>query len=286
MTIIAQSACCPMLGIDPKTLRHWLQQATMQFTAHPTDARLKCLTQAQVQQLATLHNRPLSSLDTPHLASMSTKETPPPQAQENEALFHSPSCTPQADLSQELVRLQAHLLTLQEHLNQLALELLREREQHSEHRLSTLEALLKPLVGPLPSREAPAETTATDLPDPQPSPKQHPFSANTRSSSRVLPLIDYTAAGTYIVICPQSGELLLTPDSPQWFDWLATLSSFRFLGRQGRFSASRNKGRSCWMASRRIHGQRYEYALGNTKHLTIDALEQMAAPLQSHMPSL
>ncbi len=126
----------------------------------------------------------------------------------------------------------------------------------------------------------------TDLPDPQPSPKQHPFSANTRTSSRVLPLIEYTAAGTYIVICPQSGELLLTPDSPEWFDWLATLSSFRFLGRQGRFSASRNKGRSCWMAYRRIHGHRYEYALGNTKHLTIDALEQMAATLQSHMPSL
>ena len=102
----------------------------------------------------------------------------------------------------------------------------------------------------------------------------------------MLPLIDYTAAGTSIVICPQSGELLLTPDSPEWFDWLATLSSFRFLGRQGRFSASRNKGRSCWMAYRRIHGHRYEYALGNTKHLTIDALEQMATTLQSHMPSL
>jgi len=60
MTTIAQTDCCTMLGIDPKTLRHWLGQAKMQFIAHPTDARLKCLTQAQVQQLAALHDRPLS----------------------------------------------------------------------------------------------------------------------------------------------------------------------------------------------------------------------------------
>jgi hypothetical protein len=286
MTTFAQSACCTMLGIDPKTLRHWLRQAQMQFTPHPNDARLKCLSQAQVQQLATFHHRPLSCLDTPHLARISTKEMPPPQAQENEALLPSPCCTPQADLSQALLRLQAHLLTLQEHLNQLALALLREREQHSEQRLSTLEALLKPLVGLSPSREALAETTAPDLPDPKASPKPRPFSAKTGASSRVLPLIAYTAAGTYIVICPQSGELSLTPDSPEWFDWLATLSSFRFLGHLGRFSASRNKGRSCWMAYRRIHGHRYEYALGNTRHLSIDALEHMAATLQSHMPSL
>ena len=48
-----------MLGIGPKTLRHWLRHANMQFSIHPTDARLKCLTWEQVQQLATLHARPL-----------------------------------------------------------------------------------------------------------------------------------------------------------------------------------------------------------------------------------
>jgi hypothetical protein len=37
---------------------------------------------------------------------------------------------------------------------------------------------------------------------------------------------------------------------------------------------------------RRIHGRRYEYALGSTEHLTIDRLELMAATLQSHVPSL
>src|SRR3989442_4536670 len=169
MTTIAQTDCCTMLGIDPKTLRNWLRQANMPFTAHPTDARLKCLTQGQVQQLAALHDRPLSSLDTPHPARMSTKETPPPQAQEHETLLPSPSCTPQADLSQALLRLQAHVLTLQEQLNQLALAFLRECEQRSEQRLSTLEALLKPLVGPPPSPQALAETTGTDLPAPKPS---------------------------------------------------------------------------------------------------------------------
>ena len=60
MTPIAQMECCTMLGIDPKTLRNWLRHAHLPFVAHPTDARLKCLTPEQVQQLATLHARPIA----------------------------------------------------------------------------------------------------------------------------------------------------------------------------------------------------------------------------------
>ena len=59
MTTIPQMECCTMLGIDPKTLRNWLRHAHLQFVAQPTDARLKCLTLEQVQQLAALHARPL-----------------------------------------------------------------------------------------------------------------------------------------------------------------------------------------------------------------------------------
>ena len=59
MTTIPLTDCCAMLGIDPKTLRHWLKRATMEFVPHPTDARLKCLSLEQVHQLATLHDRPL-----------------------------------------------------------------------------------------------------------------------------------------------------------------------------------------------------------------------------------
>ncbi len=291
MTPITQTNCCTILGIDPKTLRNWLRHANMQFATHPTDARLKCLTEAQVQQLATLHDRPLSS------------PLPAHSCQENEALLRLTtyplpnSCPLEADLGQSLVRLQAHVTTMQEQLTQLALELLRERARHlellreralrSEQRLSVLEALVQPAMGSHPSPQVLAETTVADLPDAKPSrERRSPLAAKARGHSRVLPLIAYTATGTYVVICPTLGELPFLPDSPEWFDWLATLNSFRFLGQQGRLSTYRNQGRSCWMAYRRIHGRRYDHALGNTKHLTIAHLEQMAATLQSYVPSL
>jgi hypothetical protein len=281
MTPITQTDCCTILGIDPKTLRNWLRHANMPFATHPTDARLKCLTEAQVQQLATLHDRPLSS------------PLPAHSGQENEALLRPTtyplpnSCPPEADLGQALVRLQAHVTTMQEQLTQLALELLRERELRSEQRLSVLEALVQPAMGSHPSPQVPAETTVADLPDAKPSrERRSPLAAKARGHSRVLPLIGYAATGTYVVICPVVGELSFSPDSPEWFAWLATLHSFRFLGQQGRLSTYRHKGRSCWMAYRRIHGRRYEYALGSTEHLTIDRLEQMASTLQSHVPSL
>src|SRR5581483_783458 len=115
MTIIPQTECCLMLGIHPKTLRHWLAHAQMPFTLHPTDARLKCLTQAQVQQLAALHGRPLSS------------PPPTPLAQEHEAL-PPPAPSPlvssglsEADLRQSLARLPAQVATMQEQLTHLAL---------------------------------------------------------------------------------------------------------------------------------------------------------------------
>jgi hypothetical protein len=290
MATMTQTDCCSMLGIDPKTLRHWLRQAHMQFAPHPNDARLKCLTEAQVLHLAAQHDRPLASV------------LPTQSVQENEALPLSPthrllsSGAPEVDLSQSLARLQAQVTTMQEQLTQLALELLherelrlewlRERELRSEQRLSTLEALVTPLVEAPPSPTGQVSTTGAELLDAKGSPACRPLPVKTRGGSRVLPLIGYAATGTYVVICPTVGELAFSPDSPEWFAWLATLHSFRFLGQQGRLSTYRNKGRSCWMAYRRIHGRRYEYALGSTEHLTIDRLEQMAATLQSHVPSL
>ena len=190
MTIISQTACCTMLGIDPKTLRTWLKHAHMQFAAHPTDARLKCLTDTHVQQLAALHGRPLSPTDPDPLPI---------------------SCAPEADLGLTLLRLQAQVTTLQEQLAQLALEVLRERELRSEQRLSSLETLVQQMMQPHPSLSAP---TAGDLPQAASQSERH-SSVQRCARSRVLPLIASAAAGTYVVISPVLGELPFPPDSPE-----------------------------------------------------------------------
>ncbi len=50
MTSLSFLECCHLLAIDPKTLRQWLAQAKMSLHAHPTDARVKCLTSEQVHE--------------------------------------------------------------------------------------------------------------------------------------------------------------------------------------------------------------------------------------------
>lgn len=255
MTFITQTQCCTMLGIDPKTLRNWLRLADIQFTTHPTDARLKCLTDTHLQHLAALHHRPLPLTPSVPLSPASD-----------------------ADLHLMLLPLQTQVTTLQDQLAELTLEVVRQREQHRHE----LQALVKQLMELHLSQPIPL---ALDLPQVAQEPEHSPL-ADKRTPSRVLPLIASTATGTYVVISPLLGELAFSPDSPPWFAWLATLNSFRFLGQQGRLSTYRNRGRSCWMAYRRIHGHRYEYALGHTELLTLNHLEQMAATLQSHATSL
>lgn len=299
MTIIAQTDCCTLLGIDPKTLRNWLRPSNMQFAAHPTDARLKCLTEEQVQQLATLHGRPLPS---PATACPTRMSAAPPSdlaqgqadpRQKSETLpvqAANPLSTPlaeEADLVKKLSCLETKVTTLQEQLAQLALELLHERSLRYERRLSALEALMPQRLDASASQQDLPATLAAGQAEGTSTPGRPLHPAELRARSRVIPLIEYGAHGTYVVICPQEGELLLTPDSPEWFAWLATLSSFRFVGQHGRFSAYR-KGRMSrrWSAYRTIHQHDYQYYLGTTDHLTIDSFEQMAAKLQSHMPSL
>jgi len=290
MIPIAQMDCCTMLGVDPKTLRNWLRHANMQFCTSPTDARLKCLTPEQVQQLAALHTRPLQMAPDPSPAL--PEETTPlasfpantAAAQENKAplISVSGSLPEEAEWRKAVHGLQANVLTLQEHLTQLTIELLRERSERYEQRLSALEALL-------PQRAASSSLAQELVPIVAQRPQSLPAAlrplqpAELLARSRILPRIEYGAQGLYVLVCPQEGVLSFPIDSPEWFDWLASLASFRFLGSQGRFTAYREGQTRTWKAYRAFHGRPHRRYLGITDRLAIARLEHVAASLQSEM---
>ena len=97
------------------------------------------------------------------------------------------------------------------------------------------------------------------------------------------PLIEYGATGTYVVISSQEGEILLVPDT---FEWFRTLSSFRFVGKEGCFGACRGYNRRptrMWHAHRMIHQHQYRCYFGLSEYLTISHLEAMAATLRSYV---
>jgi hypothetical protein len=276
MTRLSLKEGCALLGIDAKTLRHWMQQAHLCFQPHPSDARLKCVTSEHLEQLATLHHRPL---DWPAAAA----QLHPAEAAST-GVADKPSAQTELDLLARLAHLETQLAVVQQHLAALTLEFLQERTQRYEHRLHTLETLISPLPKPeqavCPRPSASEQKSQADKP--LQTQRVHPMKGRRRA---ILPLIEYSADGTYIVICPELGELALIPDSPEWFIWLETISSLRFLGQQGRWSAYRDKGRSsgCWFAYRRINGHQYVRSLGSPHQLTIARFEQMAATFQSYV---
>jgi hypothetical protein len=279
-----------MLGIHPKTLHQWLKAAEFSLAAHPTDARLKCVAEDHLLELARRHGRPL-----PKLA-----EAPASQEEQASSLLANevalaPSASawsttspPEAGLVQHLINLETRIVTLQEQFTQLALTLLEEREQRYAQRITALEALLRSSLegqGVLQQADDLAASPEVLL-----SRRQSLHPADQRARSRVTALVEYSSQGHYVLVDPHEGERAVAPDSPQWFEWLATLSSFRFVGKAGRFSAYREYRRlgqtRCWTAFRYFHHRTHKHYMGVTDHLTIDCLEQTAALLQAQLPSL
>lgn len=278
MTLLPLTDCCERLSVDPKTLRQWVKHAAMPLHAHPTDARVKCLTLPQVQQLAsspvrTRQPHPLLPLGSG--ASPSVCGEPQP--------LTSPASPAEADLHQKLASLEAQVALLHHQLAHLTSVLLLGQQTSIDLPRASLAALVPPTAPQrscspaLPQQEGISQVEAPPLP--------HPAESRRRP---LLPLIEYGAQGSYVVLCPQEGELHLCPDSPEWFAWLASVSSFRFVGKRGRFTACRvyDKGPTrSWQAHRVIHQRHYKPHLGVTEHLTIDCLERAAATLQSYVDS-
>ncbi len=297
MALLPLATCAQMLGIHPKTLHLWLKEANVPLAPHPTDARIRCVAEAYLLEVARLHSRPLPdlssgpALDRDAASGLAEEQVKPLPAHEAEpahraASLPAPSAS-LADLLQQLSHLQTHVATLQQHLTGLALHVLHERTESYDQRLQSLEALLSaPLEVVQPSQQP--DVAAPLAPCPQPAPRLLPV--EVRARSRVTALIDSATQGQYVAVCPRQGVLALSPDSPAWFDWLASLTSFRFVGPAGRFSACRasEKGQYTrrWAARRVFHGHDFWHYLGVTDRLTLAVLEEAAAALQARVDAL
>jgi DNA-binding transcriptional MerR regulator len=276
-----------LLGIHPKTLHQWLKAAEFPLAAHPTDARLKCVAEEHLLELAKRHGRRLpevaEALSSPEESarSLPTNEA---NLAPTAAMWPTPSLS-EAALIEHLISLETRIVTLQEQFAQLALALLEEREQGYAQRITTLEALLRSSLEGAQQADDLMASQGVLL-----SRRQRLHPADQRARSRATALVEYSSQGRYVLVCPHQGEHTFAPDSPQWFEWLATLPSFRFSGQSGRFSAYREyRGRGqtrCWTAFRYFHHHTYKHYMGVTDHLTIDCLEQTAALLQAQLPSL
>jgi len=269
MTSLSFMQCCRLLAVDPKTLRQWLAQAQMSLHVHPTNARIKCLTGEQVNVLANLHDRVLL-----HPSDASDAE-PMLCGTHSQAPAMAGTGT---DLHVRLGQLETQVATLQAQLTDLALQLLKERQGHSDTQMPTLHTQHLSMQEHALALPAPCDPSQLVMP----ALACHP----TERRNRLIPLIEYGACGQYVLICPQEGELHLAPDSAEWFAWLKSLSSFRFVGKFGHFSARRGYNRRpnrSWYAQRTIHQRYHSKYIGVSEDVTIDRLEHIAADVQLYL---
>ena len=270
MILVPLNECCLRLGIDPKTLRLWLKAAQISCCLHPTDARLKCLTLAQLQQLAELHGRPLP-------------ESLPYTAQEAEAQPASVPATESLrpkldtdDLHQQLSLLRQQVTSLQAQVTELALALLRQSLAH------------QPPISVVPA-PAPTQARASGSARVKPSTLRavEPLPKPTRTRSRALPLIQVRTDGSVVVISPTEGVLPLVPDSPEWFAWLGSLTAFSFENQHGHFSATRKfrhgQRIQSWNVHRSLHGRSCTLYLGLTPTLTLARLQEMVLAIHARL---
>jgi hypothetical protein len=103
--------------------------------------------------------------------------------------------------------------------------------------------------------------------------------------AHVIPRVEYAKEGQYVVICPKHGVLPFEPDTQPWFAWVAQQSSFRFVGKEGHFTAHHEwtTPRGAWRAHRQVRNHSYNLPLAPNQHLTIAVLEQAAHALHAHL---
>lgn len=270
MTLVPLNECCLRLGIDPKTLRLWLKAAQLSCCLHPTDARLKCLTLAQLQQLAELHGRPLTkSQPDADLEAVAVPACVPISNQD----LSSPDTD---DLHQQLSLLRQQVTTLQAQVTELALALLRQSFVHQPSSSAMPKLAPTPAIASVSARAKASTPRAVE-----------PLPEKNRTRSRALPLIQVRTDGSVVVISPTEGVLPLVPDSPSWFAWLSEQTAFSFDDQHGHFSATRKfrhgQRIQSWNVHRSLYGRSCTVYLGLTPTLTLARLQEMAVAVLARL---
>jgi hypothetical protein len=255
MTFVSVAQATTRLGIDAKTLHRWLAEAQLALQSHPHDGRKKGMSTEDLHLLAHRHQRSLAPLSHPSTA---------PAAAELPAVGAVLLALPE-----RLDAFQSQLAALQQQVTDLTRLITQHGQELALPAVSTPQAK---------SARRPSKPAS-------PASRSRPAAKPPRKPAHVIPRVEYSSEGRYVVICPTHGVLPLEPDTPEWFAWLAEQSSFRFVGQRGTFSAHHEwrVPRGAWRAHRHIRNQGYHLRLAPTQDLTLAVLEQAAATLQAHL---
>jgi transposase-like protein len=251
MFFVSLTEACQRLGIDAKTLHRWLQETQLSLQSHPHDARKKGVSEHHLQMLARLHHRHLTGCEEQAPAQLPTVPA---------SLLALP---------EQLCAMQAELVTLQQQVAALTRLLTEPKPQP---------------VSPLPATKPPNTTKQKA----QPARSAQAVVAKTKTPANpthIIPRVEYSEDGRYVVICPKKGVLPFEPDTEEWFAWVREQESFRFVGKGGYFTAHHwwRVPRGAWRAHRKIRNHNYNLRLAPNHELTIAVLEQAAEVLQAHL---
>ena len=256
MSFVSVAQASRRLGIDAKTLRRWLAEAQLSLHSHPHDGRKKGVSSEHLHLLARLHQRSLAPL--------------PPE--------------PAVPVPGALEALPVALLALPERLDALQAQI-----AALEQQVTDLTHLLQQHAPPPVSPTAQAEPARRSSKPAPPPPRARAATSATAKPPRkpvhVIPRVEYGEERHYAVICPKRGVLPFEPDTPEWFAWVAQQSSFRFVGKEGHFTAHHwwRVPRGAWRAHRQLRNHSYNLRLAPSQELTIAVLEQAAGALQAHL---
>lgn len=251
MSIVPLAQASHRLGIDVKTLRRWLAEASLSLQPDPQDARKKGVRVEHLYLLANRHQRSLTTLS--------------PELSAPEAASPVPLPAAVLALPETLDALQAQIAALQQQIAALT------------HLLTSQPAQpAAPAVQPGKTRKR------SSRPAP-PTPKTPPSAKASSKPVHVIPRVEYQADGGYVVICPKKGLLPFEPDTDEWFAWVRVQDSFRFVGQAGHFTAHHEwrVPKGAWRAHRHIRNRNHTVRLTPNEGLTLAVLEHAAEVLQA-----